>query len=120
MPELDLATATAAGGRHLLAAAETGWLRPVPHCPGWNAADLVGHIGAILGWHLQVDQPLHYPAALGRSLVADRWLSGVVQALPVDLGREPVAGAGRYQHPVVPVFPDLVQGPREIGVHLPG
>jgi hypothetical protein len=35
MSELDLATVTAADGRHLLAAAETGWLRPVPHCAGW-------------------------------------------------------------------------------------
>ena len=50
MPELDLVTVTAAGGRDLLAAAERDWLRPVPHCPGWNAADLVGHTGAILGW----------------------------------------------------------------------
>ena len=50
MPELDLATVTAADGRDLLAAAETDWLRPVPHCPGWNAADLVGHMGAILSW----------------------------------------------------------------------
>jgi hypothetical protein len=44
------ATVTAADGRDLLAAAETDWLRPIPHCPGWNAADLVGHMGAILSW----------------------------------------------------------------------
>ena len=50
MPELDLVTVTAADGRDLLASAERDWLRPVPHCPGWNAADLVGHTGAILGW----------------------------------------------------------------------
>jgi uncharacterized protein (TIGR03083 family) len=50
MPELDLGTVTAADGRDLLAAAETDWLRPVPHCPGWNAGDLVGHMGSILGW----------------------------------------------------------------------
>ncbi|MGH3153107.1 MAG: maleylpyruvate isomerase N-terminal domain-containing protein [Streptosporangiaceae bacterium] len=49
MPELDLAIA-AADGRDLLAAAETDWLRPVPHCPGWDAARLVGHMGAILDW----------------------------------------------------------------------
>jgi uncharacterized protein (TIGR03083 family) len=49
MPELDL-TITKADGRDLLTAAETDWLRPVPHCPGWDAADLVGHMGAILGW----------------------------------------------------------------------
>jgi hypothetical protein len=49
MPELDL-TITTADGRDLLTAAETDWLRPVLHCPGWDAADLVGHMGAILGW----------------------------------------------------------------------
>jgi uncharacterized protein (TIGR03083 family) len=49
MPELDLAVTTA-DGRDLLTAAETDWLRPVPHCPGWDAAGLVGHMGAILGW----------------------------------------------------------------------
>ena len=49
MPELDL-TVTTADGRDLLTAAETDWLRPVPHCPGWDAAALVGHMGAILGW----------------------------------------------------------------------
>src|SRR6516162_9941959 len=70
--------------------------------------------------HLQVDKPLHYPAALGSRLVPDRWLGRVVQALPVDLGHEPVTGAGQYQHPVVPVVPDLVQGPRQVAVHLPG
>jgi uncharacterized protein (TIGR03083 family) len=50
MPEPDLAIVTAADGRDLLAAAKTDWLRPVPHCPGWDAAELVGHMGAILGW----------------------------------------------------------------------
>src|SRR6516225_9220049 len=70
--------------------------------------------------HLQVDKPLHYPAALRSRLVPDRWLARVVQALPVDLGHEPVAGAGQYQHLVLPVIPDLVQGPRQVAVHLPG
>jgi len=50
MPEIDLSGVTAADGRDLLAAAETDWLRPVPQCPGWDAAALVGHMGAILGW----------------------------------------------------------------------
>ena len=50
MPELDLAPVSAADGRDLLAAAETDWLRSVPQCPGWDAAALVGHMGAILGW----------------------------------------------------------------------
>jgi hypothetical protein len=70
--------------------------------------------------HLQVDEPLHYPPALRSRLVPDRRLARVVQALPVDLGHEPVAGAGQYQYLVLPVIPDLVQGPRQIAVHLPG
>jgi uncharacterized protein (TIGR03083 family) len=50
MPELDLLSITAADGRGLLAAAEPDWSRPIPHCPGWDAAELVGHMGAILAW----------------------------------------------------------------------
>lgn len=50
MPELDLLTTTAADGHDLLHAAGSNWSRPIPHCPGWNAGDLVGHLGAILGW----------------------------------------------------------------------
>jgi uncharacterized protein (TIGR03083 family) len=36
--------------RSLLAAARTDWGRPVPQCPGWDAADLVRHMGGILVW----------------------------------------------------------------------
>lgn len=54
MAELDLRTVTAADGRDLLAAAQSDWSRPVPHCPGWNAADLVGHMGAVLGWMAKI------------------------------------------------------------------
>jgi uncharacterized protein (TIGR03083 family) len=49
-PELDLVAVTAADGRDLLAAAQADWSRAVPDCPGWTAADLAGHMGAILGW----------------------------------------------------------------------
>jgi len=48
--EPELSTTTAADGYDLLTAAESGWARPVPHCPGWSAADLVGHMGGILAW----------------------------------------------------------------------
>lgn len=41
---------SAADARALLAAAQTGWERPVPHCPGWNAAGLIRHTGEILVW----------------------------------------------------------------------
>jgi uncharacterized protein (TIGR03083 family) len=54
MPELDLTTVTAKDGRDLLAAAGTDWSRPIPHCPGWDAADLVGHMGAILAWMARI------------------------------------------------------------------
>jgi uncharacterized protein (TIGR03083 family) len=40
----------AAEGRALLVAAECDWARPVPHCPEWNAADLVRHMGGIFAW----------------------------------------------------------------------
>ena len=36
--------------RYLLMAARTDWGRAVPQCPGWDAADLVRHMGGILGW----------------------------------------------------------------------
>jgi hypothetical protein len=41
---------SAADARALLAAAQTGWERPVPHCPEWNAAGLTRHTGEILEW----------------------------------------------------------------------
>jgi uncharacterized protein (TIGR03083 family) len=46
----ELLHTSADDARALLAAAETGWERPVPHCPEWNAAGLVRHTGEILVW----------------------------------------------------------------------
>lgn len=40
----------AADARSLLAAARTGWERTVPHCPAWDAAELVRHQGSIFTW----------------------------------------------------------------------
>ena len=34
----------------LLEAASSGWARPVPDCPGWDAAELVRHTGGVLSW----------------------------------------------------------------------
>jgi uncharacterized protein (TIGR03083 family) len=34
----------------LLVIAGTNWQRPVPHCPAWDAAELVRHTGGILSW----------------------------------------------------------------------
>ncbi len=54
MPELDLLTVAAADGGELLTAAQSDWSRPILSCPDWNAADLVGHMGAILGWMAKI------------------------------------------------------------------
>lgn len=97
MAELDLATVTAGDGRDLLAAAETDWARPVPHCPGWDAAELVGHMGAILAWMHKIittgqrvarrdrEAPPPGPAALAAwySAHLDRTL-GVLTTTPAD------------------------------------
>ncbi len=45
-----LLTNSANDSRLLLAAAETGWDRPIPNCPDWDAAGLVRHTGGILEW----------------------------------------------------------------------
>jgi len=37
-------------GHALIAAAEPNWSRPVPDCPGWDAAGLVRHTGTIAAW----------------------------------------------------------------------
>jgi uncharacterized protein (TIGR03083 family) len=50
MEAAALLHAAADDARSLLAAAQTGWGRTVPHCPEWDAADLVGHMGGILMW----------------------------------------------------------------------
>ena len=36
--------------RSLLAAAQPDWNRAVPHCPTWDTAELVRHMGGILAW----------------------------------------------------------------------
>jgi uncharacterized protein (TIGR03083 family) len=41
---------SSADGRALLAAAQTGWNRQIPHCPEWDAEGLVGHTGGIFQW----------------------------------------------------------------------
>ena len=34
----------------LLSTAATDWGRPIPHCPEWDAAELVRHTGSIFAW----------------------------------------------------------------------
>lgn len=43
-------------GRRLLDVAATDWERPVPHCPSWDAAELVRHTGGVLSWMSAVVQ----------------------------------------------------------------
>ncbi len=50
MEDAALLHAAADDGRSLLAAAQTDWGRAVPHCPDWDAAGLVRHMGSILMW----------------------------------------------------------------------
>lgn len=54
MPDRDLLSPTAKDGQLLLAAAESDWERPIPHCPGWDAAQLTGHMGSILDWMARI------------------------------------------------------------------
>jgi uncharacterized protein (TIGR03083 family) len=46
----DLLATTGTDGRELLTVAEQNWSRPIPHCPDWDAAQLVAHMGGILAW----------------------------------------------------------------------
>jgi uncharacterized protein (TIGR03083 family) len=50
MDPVSLLSTSTDDGRVLLAAAQSGWDRPVPHCPEWNAEDLVRHTGGIFEW----------------------------------------------------------------------
>ena len=50
MEPKELLRAADEDGRALLVAAQTRWDRPVPHCPDWDAAGLVRHLGSVLSW----------------------------------------------------------------------
>ncbi|MGH9097728.1 MAG: maleylpyruvate isomerase N-terminal domain-containing protein [Acidimicrobiales bacterium] len=50
MESVALLSAADEEARALLAAAESDWTRPVPHCPDWDAASLVRHTGGIFEW----------------------------------------------------------------------
>ena len=84
----DLVRVAGLEARALLAAAEIKWDKNVPHCPEWDAAELVRHTGTIFGWMTAVvesgervgfgalgpapqnpeDLPPWYEANLGRAL----------------------------------------------------
>lgn len=50
-----LLSTSLADGCALLAAAESGWKRSIPHCPEWDAEGLVRHTGAIFVWMAAVE-----------------------------------------------------------------
>jgi uncharacterized protein (TIGR03083 family) len=50
MTSVDFFATTTDDAQALLALAELDWSREIPHCPGWDAADLVGHLGGIFAW----------------------------------------------------------------------
>ena len=50
MHPVALRDPTADDAKALLAGAQTSWTRRVPHCPGWDTAELVRHTGGILAW----------------------------------------------------------------------
>ena len=54
MGSTDLLNAADKDARALLLAAQTQWDRPVPHCPDWDAAGLVRHMGSILRWQAAI------------------------------------------------------------------
>jgi uncharacterized protein (TIGR03083 family) len=54
MESTDLLKAADKDARALLDAAQTRWDRPVVHCPDWDAAELVRHMGSILRWQAAV------------------------------------------------------------------
>jgi uncharacterized protein (TIGR03083 family) len=54
MGSTDLLKAAEHDARALLVAAQTQWDRPVPHCPDWDAAGLVRHMGSILRWQAAI------------------------------------------------------------------
>jgi uncharacterized protein (TIGR03083 family) len=52
--ETDVLAVARVDGRDLLTAAASDWSAPISNCPGWDAAQLVGHMGAILAWIDQI------------------------------------------------------------------
>ncbi|MFO1537507.1 MAG: maleylpyruvate isomerase family mycothiol-dependent enzyme [Actinomycetota bacterium] len=49
-PSQHLAAVRSDGARLLDAARAAGWSAPVPSCPGWTVADLLGHVGQVQRW----------------------------------------------------------------------
>ena len=50
MESTDLLDSAEQDARALLVAAQIQWDRPIPHCPGWDAAGLVRHLGSVVRW----------------------------------------------------------------------
>jgi uncharacterized protein (TIGR03083 family) len=83
-------TVTRADAIALLAAAETGWDRPVPHCPEWDQAQLVRHTGGIFTWMAaivtskqQVSRRTLHPAPIDTAELPAWYLDQLEQTLHV-------------------------------------
>jgi len=92
MPDLSamepgaLLTCAAADARSLLAAASSRWDTAVPHCPGWDAAELVRHQGSILYWMASV------------VTCRERVIRQALDPPPADLGELPGWYLGNLDH----------------------
>jgi len=90
--------------RSLLGAAEIQWDRPVPHCPEWDEAGLVRHMGSILYWQAAivgtgelVSRRTLEPAPPEDPDDLPAWyLAGLSQALEVFGSADPEAAAWTF------------------------
>ena len=79
----------------LLAAADRAGLdAPVPSCPGWSVADLLGHIGGVQGWAAEMskrdpggDYIARDPSVIPDALELPEWFASRTAALVEALDR---------------------------------
>jgi uncharacterized protein (TIGR03083 family) len=101
---IDLLPVVEQDARALLRAAETRWDRPVPHCPEWDAAGLVSHMGSILYWQAAVvstgelvSRRTLEPAPPEHPDDLPAWyLAGLFQALEVFRSADPEAATWTF------------------------
>jgi uncharacterized protein (TIGR03083 family) len=104
MGTTDLLKGADQDARALLLAAEIQWDRPVPHCPDWDAAGLVRHMGSILYWQAaivttgeRVNRRTLEPAPPENPDDLPEWyLGGLSQALEVFGSADPDAATWTF------------------------
>jgi uncharacterized protein (TIGR03083 family) len=87
----------------LLAAAETDWSRPVPHCPDWDAASLVRHTGGIFEWMAavvssreRVSRRNVHPAPDNLADLSPWYLAALDRTIAVLSSADPVSGTWTF------------------------